>query len=309
VKKKLLRASAYLFLFPLAALMATVTVNGIRYFVSYADFKAISAPANPASGDLRLFANSGTGQLACLDNAGASCMPTGGGAITYGPYASLPGTCTTGDQYFTSDSIYNFLCTGTNTWTPFYGSQKITIPSITGFGFENQGTMTAANTLGYIYPELAVGQAAVGFRMYVRALPAAPYTFTALIRENLNMAAFSYVGLCLRQDAADDNIFFGYNTRSATNHEIRVVSFTDNAAGGESVKASRVLANSELWFRIVDNNTDNFWQWSIDGTTFYTLYSAGRTSILTADQIGYSMSNENNSPISGMVISTTVTQP
>jgi hypothetical protein len=77
MKRKLLRAIGYSLLFPLAALMATVTVNGIRYFVSYVDLKGISAPANPASGDLRFYANSNSGQVACLDSTGASCLIVG----------------------------------------------------------------------------------------------------------------------------------------------------------------------------------------------------------------------------------------
>jgi hypothetical protein len=37
-----------------------------------------ATPANPASGNLRLYANSTTAKLACLTSAGADCMPSGG---------------------------------------------------------------------------------------------------------------------------------------------------------------------------------------------------------------------------------------
>lgn len=52
------------------------------FLASYSDWKRITVPANPAAGSLRLFANNATGKLACLDSAGADCMPNGGGGGT-----------------------------------------------------------------------------------------------------------------------------------------------------------------------------------------------------------------------------------
>ncbi len=50
---------------------------------SYQDVGGISTPANPASGNARLFFNSGTSLLACLTSSGANCMPSGGaGTVT-----------------------------------------------------------------------------------------------------------------------------------------------------------------------------------------------------------------------------------
>jgi hypothetical protein len=43
------------------------------------DFTLGSAPALPQSGHVRLYANSGTGKLACIDASGAACLPSGGG--------------------------------------------------------------------------------------------------------------------------------------------------------------------------------------------------------------------------------------
>src|SRR5262249_33859956 len=49
-----------------------------QFLSSYSDWKRITAPSNPASGSLRLFANNSTGKLACIDSSGADCMPSGG---------------------------------------------------------------------------------------------------------------------------------------------------------------------------------------------------------------------------------------
>ncbi len=45
------------------------------------DVRATAAPANPAAGFHRWFANSTTGKMACLTDAGADCMPSGGGGL------------------------------------------------------------------------------------------------------------------------------------------------------------------------------------------------------------------------------------
>jgi hypothetical protein len=44
------------------------------------DLVQISAPSNPASGNARLYVNSGTQLLSCLLPGGGSCMPSGGGS-------------------------------------------------------------------------------------------------------------------------------------------------------------------------------------------------------------------------------------
>ena len=50
---------------------------------SYQDAGGISAPANPASGDARIFFNSGTNLFNCLTSTGANCFPSGGaGTVT-----------------------------------------------------------------------------------------------------------------------------------------------------------------------------------------------------------------------------------
>lgn len=56
-------------------------LDNTNSFSGYFDAVRITAPSNPASGSLRLFANNTSGKLACLDNAGADCMPSGGGSI------------------------------------------------------------------------------------------------------------------------------------------------------------------------------------------------------------------------------------
>lgn len=49
---------------------------------AYLDIVRQSAPSNPASGRLRLYANDSTGDLACLDSSGGDCLPVGGSSFS-----------------------------------------------------------------------------------------------------------------------------------------------------------------------------------------------------------------------------------
>src|SRR6185312_16618466 len=46
----------------------------------YQDAAKIAAPANPSTGNIRLYADSTSGNLSCLTPAGANCLPTGSGS-------------------------------------------------------------------------------------------------------------------------------------------------------------------------------------------------------------------------------------
>ena len=67
-----------------------VTIPGTLTQGSYTDITRISAPSNPSSGSLRLFANNSTGKLGCLDSSGVNCFPsaTVGVAESYLPIPS-----------------------------------------------------------------------------------------------------------------------------------------------------------------------------------------------------------------------------
>lgn len=66
---------------PLAALLILLCV-GSGYAIltnAFYDFVKISAPSNPPAGQGRLYVDSGTNKLACLNSDGSSCSPSGGG--------------------------------------------------------------------------------------------------------------------------------------------------------------------------------------------------------------------------------------
>src|SRR5579884_1781297 len=88
---------------------------------SYQDVGGISTPANPASGNARLFFNSGTSLLACLTSSGANCMPSGGaGTVTQVTSANFP-------------PLFN-VNVATNTTTPAFSFSAINQSANTVYG-------------------------------------------------------------------------------------------------------------------------------------------------------------------------------
>lgn len=57
----------------------TTQEYGNRNLRGYNDIKCGTAPSNPASGDVRFYCDSGTGDLGCKDSSGGNCLPSGGG--------------------------------------------------------------------------------------------------------------------------------------------------------------------------------------------------------------------------------------
>lgn len=91
--------------------LALMAVTGSRV-----DFTAGTTPGNPGAGKFRLWANSGSGQLECLNSSGGSCMPTGGGTpagstndIQFNNAGSF------GGGRCTMDSSSNVSCAGSMT--------------------------------------------------------------------------------------------------------------------------------------------------------------------------------------------------
>src|SRR6185437_1305934 len=73
------------------------------------------------------------GVVGSIFTAGDSGTPCGGTSITSGPFSSLPASCfhsaTASDMYLPSDSYYTFICTATNTFSPFSDGKQMVLPT------------------------------------------------------------------------------------------------------------------------------------------------------------------------------------
>jgi hypothetical protein len=105
---------------------------------SFADLGEIAAPANPGANTIRLFADSGTGKLTCLDDVGGSCMPAGVSGAN--PTASVGLSAVNGvaTTYLRSDGAPALDQGITPTWTGAHAfSNTITQTSNSATAFQS----------------------------------------------------------------------------------------------------------------------------------------------------------------------------
>lgn len=109
---------------------------------SYQDVLAITAPTNPASGYIRLYGDSGTGNFSCLTSAGASCV--GGGAPAFS--AITAGTNTTAAMICGTGCSFGVSGSGTNAATSLTGiaNGSVAVGTATALSVVTGLTMSAA---------------------------------------------------------------------------------------------------------------------------------------------------------------------
>lgn len=219
----------------------------------------------------------------------------GGSSITYGAYGSLPGTCTTGDLYRTSDSIYEFQCTASNTWSAFFGGQKVTIPVSGDFSWVNQGSSTVTSGAGNI-AMFVPASGSNSLRVRVKSIPAVPYTIEAGFYMAGNFSNYAECGLVFRQTSDGKLVTLNIQNPSAGINSAKWTGATTFSASYSPTDPPLGWQN-QIWFRIADNNTNRIASWSPDNVNYYTLHTVGRTDFLTADQVGFYCNTSNSNPI------------
>src|SRR6185312_14179794 len=102
----------------------------------YQDAAKIAAPANPSTGNVRLYADSTSGNLTCLTSAGANCLPTGSGSP-----GGLSGTV----------QVNNGGAFGGITGSSFSNSADSSLGSITMLGLTYTTTTSGASNTNHAF--------------------------------------------------------------------------------------------------------------------------------------------------------------
>lgn len=240
-------------------------------------------------------ATSGSNSYACVN--GSYVLQGGSGSsLTYGTFASLPATCSAGDRYLTSDSLYEFSCTSANTWTPFYKGKRVYLP--TSVSFSDLNSPSSGSTIGgSIYWKVA-GTGA-NFRGKIATIPSAPYTLTVLIRTNFKPSNFARSGLILYDGT---KVFFCGITDAG---QIKSSNFSNVStfASDNTVSPDYSLPQGDIWLRLADDNTNRYCRVSLDGINWQETLSQSRTAYLTPTYWGVAGNSENSNDIHITVIS------
>lgn len=245
----------------------------------------------------------------------ATAGASGGSNITFGSFGSLPGTCahsaSASDAYWTTDSYYQFLCTATNTWSPFLDGKQGTLPaSASNWTVVNGSSGTAAITDSKGAVSLSTATSVLGIEGAFKAIPAAPYTKTMAVRfkGSNGGSGFTFCGVAWTNGTSTSSSIqvsriYTTPTISSVNLTLATTQWSSFAyAGGLD---NNTYANSfynptaTIWFRLADDNTNRTIALSEDGVNFTQYYSVARTSPFTPTNYGFFCAVQTNGAGSG----------
>jgi hypothetical protein len=213
-------------------------------------------------------------------------------------YASIPAAGMAGRVFLPSDGLALQRDTGA-AWVPWGPIFPLATPPTTGWSWDNQGDASVDEAYGGIYlTKPAV--AAASLRVRYLTAPTVPYTITACILPHVYKCNYPIVGLCFRESASGKLAAFGFGRGADA---IQRQDFTDSTHySAESTQVPIEQLSGALWMQIADNNTNRIMSWSADGVHWYAHYTVGRTSFLTADQVGIFANPQNVTYPAGMTL-------
>lgn len=134
-------------------------------------------------------------------------------------------------------------------------------------------------------------------RMYGRSLVASSnYTVTMYLDPTYPAQDSIFAGMAVRESSSGKIVTWGPGNASSVVH-IATIKWTN--ATTYSADYSRIVTNryhlTPKWYRVRDDATNRYYEWSHNGTTWQTHTSALRTDFLTPDQVGICINHNNGS--------------
>lgn len=164
---------------------------------------------------------------------------------------------------------------------------KFTRPRDADFAWINQGgASVTVNANGGIYLD-APAAGSINLRVRKKAAPSTPYTITAAFLLNLVTEAETAAGLVFRQ-ASDGKLITYFINRGSSNSMLSQDMGSATSFSGSNAALTFIDGvGSVIWLQISDNGTNRIMRWSMDGYNFTQFFSEGRTTFLTATEVGY----------------------
>ncbi len=225
--------------------------------------------------------------------------------VTRGVFSSRPSAGTAGRLYMVTDGPLSFYDDGA-AWQPFLAKAHLTsTPAVSTLTAINAGgrSTTLSDSLGGILMKMTNGAAADDYRLAKIAKPSSSYSFTVHMYPMLNSAINAAAGICFRTSASGNCTFFGIVTAVAGTSYLMIRNETASGTGASPTFtfSSDALAaaicqpmmwGDGIWLRITDDGTTNkSFHYSHDGINFVQMFSVGRTSFATPDEIGIFVAN------------------
>jgi hypothetical protein len=172
-----------------------------------------------------------------------------------------------------------------------------TLPSTSGWTGYNLGSNTATADHGHQLLTVA-SDASPNLRGRVRTLsPSSNYTaefrLDAVYPITPTTASYWFYGIILVDSATGKTILFGVGDMSAASANIvMTVAQWGTATGGSAAtaySAAFTTGSFPQWWRIRDDNTNRYYEYSYNRLDWRTAYTETRTTYITPNQIGYAV--------------------
>lgn len=157
----------------------------------------------------------------------------------------------------------------------------------------NQSSFTATISGTNVIFKAVAGSTYVTALM--QAVPSAPFTMTCKVSILASVANYMGAGLFLHDTGSGKLKYFVNKYNSGWAPELTQFS---NVSTFNATLARDALVNvipATIYLRIIDDNTNLKYQWSLDGVTYLELYTEARTTYFTANRMGICLYQENGS--------------
>jgi hypothetical protein len=161
----------------------------------------------------------------------------------------------------------------------------------TDFSWDNQSTATAYDVCNSINMHGVNQGGADKVSSLLKTVPTKPYSCTI----NLGDYTVYYgggtwfkVGMVIRNSTSGKLLHFAFQASSYENNRIALTKYSDsNTYVGVSYDSQAAYINKEnVWLRLVNNNTNRIYYFSIDGINWSQLYSEANNTYFEENQIG-----------------------
>jgi hypothetical protein len=207
--------------------------------------------------------------------------------VAFGLTANLPAQGQSNRLYIPTDGNCMFFDDG-SVWRKQIGSSLFDLnQNYASFSWYNQGsaTVTLRNDGLRMQSPASGNGSGDSARIYARAVPATPYTFTTAYVASFMPQNYMNGGLCYYDTGTGRYINFGLAYAASPVIDVSYWNSV-NSFASEGIRRSNMFG-MRIWLKLEDNGTTRYYHYSLNGIDWVTLLSESNSTWITPTHVGY----------------------